>query len=92
MTATEEQKQMQAESAKVVKRFFKVIYMLIDQGYLRGKQTFTREYNINRWNFNSLEKDKERGIFQVAWLTYLVKDYGVSAEWLLTGRGKVFKA
>ncbi len=38
---------------------------------------------------NTLEKDPSRDIFQAAWLTYLVNDYGVSATWLLTGRGDI---
>lgn len=40
---------------------------------------------------NTLEKDMSRDIFQPAWLTYLVKDFGVSSEWLLTGKGEIMK-
>ena len=39
----------------------------------------------------TLEKDPSRDIFQPAWLTYLVEDYGVSAQWLLTGVGEFYK-
>ena len=56
---------------------------------IRGKQTFTNEFGINRWNLNTLEKDMSRDIFQVSWLTYLVQKYGVSSTWLLTGRGEI---
>lgn len=38
---------------------------------------------------NTLEKDMTRDIFQPAWLTYLVEEYNISAEWLLTGRGDI---
>lgn len=79
------------ESQKVIKRFFEAIYALKDRGVIRGKQTFTRQYGINRWNMITLEKNPESGIFQVSWLGYLVKDYGVSAQWLLTGRGEIFR-
>lgn len=79
-----------ADSQKVIKRFFEAIYALKAAGKIRGKQTFTNQYEINRWNFNTLEKEPERDIFQTAWLTYLVRDFGISANWLLTGVGDMF--
>lgn len=79
------------ESQAIVKRFFAALYRLKDDKKIRGKQTFTREYDINRWNLNTLEKEPERDIFQVAWLSFLVRDYGVSAMWLLTGFGDFYQ-
>lgn len=81
---------MQTEdSQKVIKRFFEALYYLKDMKIIRGKQTFTREFGINRWNMNTLEKDMSRDIFQASWLTYLVQEYGVSPMWLLTGKGEI---
>ena len=83
---------MQTEdSQKVVRRFFEALQVLKRERIIRGKQTFTARYGINRWNLNSLEKDTSRDIFQPAWLSYLVKDYGVSATWLRTGEGEPLK-
>lgn len=79
-----------ADSQQVVRRFFEALYALKACKEIRGKQTFTNRYNINRWNMNTLEKQPERDMFQTAWLTYLVRDYGISAQWLLTGRGDMF--
>lgn len=81
---------MQTEdSQKVVGRFFEALYRLKDLGIIRGKKTFTERFGVNRWNLISLEKDHSRDIFQPAWLTYLVNEYGVSAQWLLTGHGEM---
>ena len=83
---------MQTEdSQKVVRRFFEALYRLKDDGKIRGKQTFTREFDINRWNLNKLEKNLASDIFQPAWLTYIVKEYKVSARWLLTGEGDFYE-
>lgn len=79
---------MQTEdSQRVIKRFFEALQVLKERHIIRGKQTFTNRYDINRWNMNTLEKNPASDIFQPAWLTYLVRDYGISATWLLTGRG-----
>lgn len=81
---------MQTEdSQKIIRRFFQALQYLKDQKVIRGKQTFTRQFNINRWNMNTVEKEPSRDMFQTAWLTYLVTEYGVSADWLLTGRGSI---
>lgn len=81
---------MQTEdSQKIIRRFFQALQHLKDQRIIRGKQTFTRQFGINRWNMNTVEKEPSRDMFQTAWLSYLVTEYGVSADWLLTGRGSI---
>ena len=77
------------DSQKIIKRFFEALYYLKSERIIKGKQTFTVKFKINRWNMNTLEKDMSRDMFQPAWLAYLVDDYGVSATWLLTGRGDI---
>lgn len=77
------------DSQLIVARFFAVLNELKKRKVSRLK--FTEEHGINRWNLYTLESDHSRDIFQPAWLTYLVQDYNVSAEWLLTGEGEMFK-
>lgn len=82
---------MQSEdSQQIVNRFFEAIQYLKDSGKIRGKKTFTDRYGINRWNFYFVEDNPNSGMFKPAWLMYLVRDYGVSSRWLLTGEGEIF--
>lgn len=77
------------ECLDITRRFFEALDMIKAQKRIRGMQTFTREYGENYWNFHTCRKDGLR--IKQEWLTYLVRDFDVSAEWLLTGRGGMFK-
>lgn len=80
------------DSQIIVNRFFEALRKLTELKVIRGKQSFTRRYNINRWNMNTLEKNPESDMFQAAWLLYLTRDYMVSPRWLITGEGSFFEA
>lgn len=82
---------MQTEESKIIiGRFFEALAQLKSDKRIGGKTPFAEKYNINRRNLYQLEKNFEKGIFQVSWLSYLVNDYKVSAEWLLTGKGSFY--
>ncbi len=76
------------ECLEITKRFYEALDIIKSQKRIRGMQTFTREYGENYWNFCKCRKDGQR--IKQEWLTYLVRDYNVSAEWLLTGKGRMF--
>lgn len=79
------------ESAEITRRFFEALNKLIQLKVIRGKKTFTERYGINRWNLNALEKGQStQNSVQLDWLTFIVRDYGISARWLLTGEGEMF--
>ncbi len=83
---------MQSEHSKeIVCRFFAAIERLKEERVIRGVQTFTNRYGINRWNFITCSRDHARNIFQVAWLAYLVRDYNVNPTWLLLGEGDFYR-
>ena len=71
-------------------RFFEAINLLVASKVLRGKKTFCDEMGINRGMFYFVETGK--CTIRPSWLTHLVKEYKVSASWLLTGRGKMLRA
>ena len=76
------------ESIEITRRFFDAIGKMKEQKRIRGLNTFVMRYGLNYWNVCFI-RDNDKRIKQ-EWLTYLVRDYGVSATWLLTGKGKVF--
>jgi hypothetical protein len=81
---------MQTEESQK-ERFFEALHALKEQKDLHGISVFAKKYGANLRNFWLLEQNKKRNLFQLSWFTDLVNDYGVSAEWLITGKGKMFK-
>lgn len=79
--------QSESTTAALVARFFEALDLLIERRVIRGKKTFCDRYGINRWNFYTCKTNPCTGLFKLSWLTYMVRDYGVSADWLLVGRG-----
>lgn len=76
---------------QIVTRFYIAIHELINRKVIRGVQTFTRMYDIDRRAFKIIEANPQRKMFDTGWLSYLVKDFNVNAEWLLLGKGSMFK-
>lgn len=73
----------------IVGRFFEALTWLKESRQIRGLKTFTDRYGINRRSMRRLQLTPGTNDFKAAWLTFLVRDYGISAQWLLTGEGKM---
>lgn len=84
MKNTETTKQVQM-------RFFAALDSIIAMQRIRGVATYCRLNGIDRRNLITQRKNPERGFFQVSWLVPMVKDYGISARWLLLGVGKMLE-
>lgn len=77
------------EGIAVTKRFFEAVDMLKAQKRIRGLQTFTRTYGINRWNMCTVKSKPDVSVLKPEWIVYLVRDYNISAEWILLGKGEM---
>lgn len=77
----------QEEQNQIVARFFEALAWLKETRQIRGVKTFTDRYGIHRRSLQRLQKDPGTNDFKAAWLTYLVVDYSINAQWLLTGEG-----
>ena len=77
-------------SKQIMERFYSALDAIIESKKIRGVNTYCRLYDIDRRNFIAQRKDLDRGWFQVSWLQPMVREYGVSARWLLTGFGRMF--
>lgn len=54
-------------------------------------KSFCREFGINYSNFaHSLKRSDARKI-RVEWIASFCEKYNISAEWVLTGRGKALR-
>lgn len=78
------------EGIAISRRFFEAIELLKLQKKIRGLQTFTRNHNMNRWNVNQVKFHPDRSVLKPEWIVYIYKDYGVSIEWIVLGRGPIF--
>lgn len=77
------------DSEAINKRFFAAIDELVKRKQLRGRKSFATRYELNWGNFYQLRKNPLNS-FELAYLTYLVRDFGISSQWLLTGEGEMF--
>lgn len=78
------------EGIDISNRFFQAIAVLKAQKKIRGLQTFTRKYNLNRWNVNQVKFHPDRSVLKPEWIVYIHNDYGISVEWIVLGKGEMF--
>lgn len=80
-------------------RFFTAMAACIDKGKIEGLQTFCKIYGLHmakysqlRSGFNKKKESVRYKFIDLDALHYLVRDFSVSADWLLTGKGNMFRA
>lgn len=78
------------EGIAITRRFFEAIDMLIAQKQIRGLQTFTTKYDINRWNLVTVKQNPDSSVLKPEYIAILIRDFNISAEWIMLGRGGMF--
>lgn len=71
-------------------RFFSALEMLKSAGILQSEAAFCNRYDIDRRNLYRINQNRDTHSVKNEWLAHLVADFGISAEWLLTGVGSRF--
>lgn len=75
----------------VITRFYDVIDKLIENKQIRGVSTYCTEYGIDRRHFYHQKDDFNKGYFEVYWILPLIRDFRVSPDWILFGKGEMFR-
>lgn len=93
-----ESKTVRPRAMDIQSRFFEALDMLIKSGRIRGLATFCAQYGLHRAKYSNIKNHitaPEEGtgykFIDVDALAYLVEDFNVSADWLITGRGGMFR-
>ncbi len=91
-------KPVRPEATKIQERFFASLNECISMGKIAGLQTFCKEYGLHKPKYSRLRtqigdpaKVSKYKFIDIDSLYYLVKDFNISADWLLTGKGKMFR-
>jgi len=79
------------ETLDTMQRFFEALDVIVNTDKIRGIQTFCNTYGIDKRHLYVQREDNGKGYFEIYWLIPLIKDFNVSSEWLLLGKGRMFK-
>ena len=92
-------KKIRTQAAEIQNRFFQALDLLIESGRIDSLQSFCNEYKLHRPKYSNLRtfsKDQTKPgtgykFIDIDSLYYLVADFGISSDWLITGKGGMYK-
>lgn len=78
------------DTLDVMSRFFLCLDSLVKEKKV-SMSGFCADNDIDKRHLYAQRKDPYRGYFESHWLTTLVRKYGASPDYLLTGSGAMFR-
>ena len=91
-------KTVNPESIEITRRFFQALNLAIELGKIDGVKGFCEKHHLNRVKYATLKGSLDKPVEDMTYksvdldaLAGICRDFGVSAEWLLLGRGKMLK-
>lgn len=91
-------KSINPKAIAIQNRFFEALEMAISLGAVNGLKGFCDTHKLNRTKYSRIKNDLNKPIEEMTYklididaLAGICTDFGVSAEWLLLGRGKMLK-
>lgn len=89
-------KSINPQAIEIQKRFFQTLEMAIQEKVITGIQGFCKDHNLNRVKYQRIKKAIQNPdaqplykIIDLDALMYICKDFDVSPEWLLLGKGEM---
>ncbi len=79
------------KTQEIITRYFQVVRELKKSGRMKFIKGMCANNGIDYKTFQLSMKNPASQRFQISWIVYLCKDYGVSHEYILFGKGDVFK-
>jgi hypothetical protein len=79
-----------ADTMSVMDRFFIAVEACVKAKIVKNTRAYCAEIGIESNHFYIQRKERTRGYFEVGWVVPLIRDYGISPKWLLTGIGTMF--
>lgn len=79
-----------ADTLAIMDRYFIAVDACIKEGLLKNMTAYCADTGIEKNHFYVQRKERSRGYFEVGWIVPLICDCGVSANWILTGKGQMF--
>lgn len=77
--------------SEINRRFCEALDMVVASRLIRGERTFFNEHGIDHRNFTKVKKNPTEQRIRLEWIYYLVTDFNISADWIFTGKGGMFK-